>query len=301
MKISNEKLKEIILKSGFIIPEDLENAGKKALERSKDLGDILIEDGLVSEEYLTKIIAEAIGVDYIALSEIKIPPEVLGSIPEEMARTHQVVAFKKEGEILSLALDDPRDFETIDFIRKKTGYNIKPYLTSVRDLETALGYYKADIQKDFDKIIKENIAKSKFKTIAETPENISEVAQDVPVVKIIDTLLEYAVSQGASDVHIEREEEKIKIRFRIDGVLQNVIDLPKEIHEALVARTKILARLKIDETRLPQDGRFKFSHGKNDYVSLRVSIIPSFYGEDVVMRILQESQRALTLNELGIT
>lgn len=300
MQISNDQLEKIISKSQFVKPEDLQKATKKANEEDKNLGDVLIEQGLTSEDYLTKIIAEEIKAKYISLADITIENEVLNIIPEEMARSHNVVAFQKQGKTLSLAMENPRDFETIDFIRKKTGYEINPYLASSRDIEKALGKYRADIQKDFDKIIKDNINKVSIKTNEEIPENISQVALDVPVVKIIDTILEYAVSQDASDIHIEGREDKVKIRFRIDGMLQDIIELPKGIHEALVARTKILSRLKIDETRLPQDGRFKFTRGKKDYVSLRVSIIPSFYGEDVVLRILKESQRALTLNELGL-
>lgn len=300
MEISNEKLKEIIARSDLVKPEDLSEAYKKAEEQKKDLGDILIEQGFISEEYLTKILAETMGVEYVDLSKIKILQDVLKLITEDMAENLRVVAFKKEGNILSLAMENPNDFETIDFIRKKTGYNIKPYLTSAGDLDEALGYYKADIQKDFDKIIQKNVEKSKIKPKEEFTEGIQKVAQEVPVVKIIDTILEYAIYQDASDVHIEKREDKTEIRFRIDGVLHDVIDLPKEIHEALVARTKILSRLKIDETRLPQDGRFKFNVGKKTYVSLRVSIIPSFYGEDVVLRILKESGRILTLGELGL-
>lgn len=301
MQISSEQLKKIIAQSGLINKEELEDAFRKSQEQVKDLGDILIEQGLISEEYLTKIIAEELGVDYINLNSIEIPKDILDLIPEEMSRTHQVIAFKKDGNILFLAMEDPSDFEAIDFIRKKTGFNIKPYLASRSDISKALGLYRADIKKDFSRIIAENVSKSKVKSPEIVPEGIGKAAQDVPVVKIIDTLLEYAVSQDASDIHIEREEGKTHIRFRVDGVLHNIIDLPKEIHEALVARTKILSRLKIDETRLPQDGRFKFSQGRNDYVSLRVSTIPSFFGEDVVLRILKESGRVLTLSELGIT
>ncbi len=301
MQISDEQLKDIVVQSKLVKLEELEKAFKKAQAQEKDLGDILVEEGLISEEYLTKTIAETLGIDYVDLSNIKASKEILNLIPEEMARVHRIIAFKKEDNILSLAMENPSDFETIDFIRKKTGFNIKPFLASSRDLDKALGYYKADIQKDFAKIIKENIAKSKVAVPEEEPKGIGKVAQDVPVVKIIDTLLEYGVAQDASDIHIEKREDKTKIRFRIDGVLHDIIDLPKEIDEVLVARIKILSRLKIDETRLPQDGRFKFSRGKKDFVSLRVSIIPSFYGEDVVLRILKESQRVLTLNELGLT
>lgn len=300
MQISDDQLKEIVAKSNLVKLEDLEKAFEKAKGQDKNLGDILVEEGLISEEYLTKTIAEVLGVDYIDLNSQKISEQVLNLIPEETAREYRIVAFNKENSLLHLAMENPSDFEVIDFIRKKTGYSVKPYLASARDVDEALGKYKADIQKDFAKIINENVEKSKVSVPEEEIQGIQKVAQDVPVVKIIDTILDHAISQDASDIHIEKWEDKTRIRFRVDGVLQNIIDLPKEIDDALVARIKILARLKIDETRLPQDGRFKFSKGKREFVSLRVSIVPSFYGEDVVLRILKESQRVLTLNELGL-
>lgn len=300
MDIANDQLKEIISRSDLVGAEDLEEAYKIAEEQKKDLGDVLIEQGFLSEEYLTKTVAESMGVQFIDLSRVKIPEDVLKLVTEDMAENLRVVAFRKEDNVLSLAMENPNDYETIDFIRKKTGLSIKPYLVSSKDLDDALGNYKADIQKDFDKIIQQNVEKSKIKPKEEFGQGIQKVAQEVPVVKIIDTILEYAIYQDASDIHIERRENNTKIRFRIDGVLHDVIELPKEIHEALVARTKILSRLKIDETRLPQDGRFKFSVGKKTFVALRVSIVPSFFGEDVVMRILRESGRVLTLSELGL-
>lgn len=291
-----ETLREIIIKSGFVSPSDFDAAVKTSTELSKDITDVLIYRGLVSEDVLGKLFAEYYQVPYINLHNKVITDEILALLSEEAAETYRMIPFQKTSDELSLAMEDPADLEAREFVKRKTGLRLKIYFITVPDLNTALGQYKRNIKEVFTKIINENIEKSDL--IKTT--NIEKLAVDLPVIKTLDTLLEYAVAEGASDIHFESLEAEFLIRFRIDGVLRDILNLPKNIHPAILARVKILSQLKIDEHRIPQDGRFKFKI-KGNFIALRVSILPAFYGENIVMRILPESARPLALEELGIT
>jgi type IV pilus assembly protein PilB len=190
---------------------------------------------------------------------------------------------------------DPSDLEAREFVKRKTGLKLKIFYVASLDLASAIGQYKRNIKQVFTKIIEENVQKSTT--------NISDEAKsatDLPVIKILDTILEFAAAEGASDIHMEVLEAEFLIRFRVDGVLRDILTLPKTIHPAIVARIKILSDLKIDEHRIPQDGRFKFKINEN-FIALRVSILPAFFGENIVLRILAESARPQSLEELGLS
>jgi type IV pilus assembly protein PilB len=293
--IISAQLREIILKSGFVTSGDFDAAVKTSEELGKNLTDILIYRGLVSEEALGQIIAEYYQVPYIKISHKTVPLEILKLIPEEAASTFHVIPFAREANELSLAMQDPSDLEAREFVKRKTGMKVKIYYASDLDIANSMGQYKKDIKDVFTKIIAENLQISSVDTSDE-----AKLANDMPVIKILDTILEFAAAEGASDVHMEAAETEFLVRFRVDGVLQDILTLPKNIHPAIVARIKILAQLKIDEHRIPQDGRFKFRI-KDSFIALRVSILPSFYGENIVLRILSESARPLALEELGVT
>ena len=291
-----ETLREIILKSGFIKSDEFDAAVKSSEELGKDIADVLIYSGLISEDILGKLVAEHYGVPYVNLRNKILPQEVLTLIPEEAATTFHIIPFHKEGNEIHLAMEDPEDLEAREFVKRKTGSRVKIFYTSPPDLDHILGQYKKSIRDEFSRIIDENVQKS----AAKKEINAAELATDLPVVKILDTVLEYAVAENASDIHSELMDDIFLIRFRVDGILRDILSLPKSIHPAIVARIKILSQLKIDEHRIPQDGRFKFKL-KNQTVALRVSILPAFYGENVVLRILAESARPLALEELGLT
>lgn len=291
-----ETLREIILKSGFVTPLDFDAAVKTAQELSKSLTDVLIYRGIISEDVLGSLIAEYYSVPYIKLKHKTIDGKLLMLIPEEAATAFRILPFGIENDILQLAMEDPGDLEAREFVKRKTGMGIKIYYVTSPDLAQAFGQYKKNIKEVFTKIIDENIAKS---NVAKT-QNAHELAIDLPVIKILDTILEYAQAEGCSDIHFEAAEALFLVRFRIDGILRDILSLPKKIHPAIVARIKILSQLKIDEHRVPQDGRFKFKI-KDVFIALRVSILPAFYGENMVLRILPESARPLALEELGIT
>lgn len=291
-----ETLREIILKSGFVSSTDFDAAVKTSQELGKTLTDVLIYRGLISEDVLGKLVAEYYQVPHIILRNKVIPTEIMNIVSEEAATSFRVLPFLVSGQELHLAMEDPSDLEAREFVKRKTGLRLKIFYVTTPDLNQALGQYKRNIKEIFTKIIEENVQKSKLAK----EEDITKLASDLPVIKTLDTILEYASAENASDIHFEALELEYLVRFRIDGVLRDILTLPKIIHPAIVARIKILAQLKIDEHRIPQDGRFKFKI-KNNYIALRVSILPSFYGENIVLRILPESARPLALEELGIT
>lgn len=290
-----ETLKQILTDAGFIAQADFDAAVKTAADLKKPITDILVFRGLITEDALGKLIAEHYGVPHVRLSGKIIPLEVLDLIPEQAALSFKIIPFKLEADTLHLGMADPSDIEALEFAKRKTNKQIIAYYMTPADFAKTVGQYKRNIKTIFNDIIAENVTKTKI-----DPNHLEESATDLPVIKILDTILEYAVAEGASDIHLNMMEDNLNVRFRIDGILKDIVTLPPAIHPALVARIKILSSLKIDEHRIPQDGRFKFKV-HDDYISLRVSVLPTFFGENVVMRLLPESARPLSLEELGIT
>ncbi len=295
MSLDNQAIEQIVKEAGSIDEKKLAEAKETASQMGKSLEQVLSEKNLINEKDLAQLISNYFGVNFVDLRDIKIPKEVLKYVPEELARSSKAVPYElsDDDSTLYLAMSDPKDLSVIDSVRKETGLNVEPAYTTSQSLKEGLTQYRRDIKQEFARIIKETTAKE---TIEE--DELRELAEEVPVVKALETILAHAVAEKASDVHIERMENQIMIRFRVDGILRDVINLPLEMHSALVARVKILGNLKIDEHRQPQDGRFKFD-AKDDTVALRVSIIPAFRGENVVLRLLEESARPMSLSELG--
>jgi len=294
MKLPIQVLKKILVSSGYVTEKDFDDAAKSSKDLGKKVEDVLVFRGLTSEENLGKLVAEYLKVPYVNAGSLIIPEEVLNLIPEKIARFYHIVPFDKEGDRLKLAMEDPLNFEALEFVRRQTGLAIVPYYATIANIVRALGQYKKNIRAYFDKVIQENVKK------ASPDEDLIKAAENLPIIKILDTLLEYAVAERASDIHIETQSKEVVVRFRIDGVLQDVIKFHRGVEDAIVARIKILSNLKIDEHRIPQDGRYKFTIDRN-IIGLRVSIIPSFYGENIVMRILPETSRPLSLEELGVS
>jgi len=295
MNLKTETLKRILLQSGFIEEKELEEAIKSAKALKKDLRDILLFRNLISERALGELVAKHYDVPLASLQNKIIPTKTLNLIPEKLARNYRIIPFKVEKDKLHLAMEEPDNFETLEFAKRKTGKRIIPYYITENDLNRHLGQYKRGIKDEFKKTILANIEEAQ-----KTTKEPGKAAEEVPIVKLLDTLIEFADAQGASDLHLECYEEQLIVRFRVDGILEDIISLPNELQPALVARVKILASLKIDEHRIPQDGRFKFEID-NENIALRVSIMPGFHGENVVMRLLEESARPLALSELGLS
>ena len=293
MRIADGELKKMLTASGLVKPEDFEAAMPKA-EGDEPLQVALVKKKLVSEKDLTKLYAQSIEVPYVELSEIKIPREVLLKIPERIARKYQVVLFGAEEDALQLAMADPEDFQAADFIAKQVGGKLKTYVAPGSEILAALDQYKGDLSNEVTKAIKDSSSEAGAQ---EKEVSAKDLTEDAPIAKTVNVILEYAVKSRASDIHIE-PRDIVQVRYRVDGVLRETMTLPKPILAAVVSRIKILANLKIDEHRVPQDGRFKFSMGQKQ-VALRVSTLPIMDGEKVVMRILDESARAQSLEELG--
>ena len=301
MRIQDTQLKRFVIDSGLVSRKDLDVAERVVNEEKRTLADALVSSGAISEDDLRRVESYVLGVPFISLKKIKIPFEILMLIPEPVARTHNIIAYKKTEDSLEIAMLDTADLPAIDFIKKKVGLKILPRLTDSESMKGALMQYQKTLKDEFgDLIAKESSA---LKVVAEGGEEISEedlkkMAEDLPVVRIVDTLLHHAIIQGASDIHIEPMETELLVRYRIDGILHDAMSLPKHASSTISARIKVLSNLKLDEKRLPQDGRFKMEMD-GQKVSFRVSILPIFFGEKIVMRLLRESRSGFTLEGLG--
>lgn len=301
MHLPKEQLREFLLDTGLVTETAFLECEKKAEENDQEVSICLLEENYISQNDLKKAEAYVIGVPFVDLSKNKIEYKILSIIPEPVARRHNIVAYAKDDGAVEVAMVDIDDLVAIEFIKKKTRLKILPRLTTEESIRKALLQYQRSLQADFGEIIKEQ--SGAITMIDETDEEQSEadlkkLAQDLPVVKIVDTLLKHAIIQGASDIHIEPMEEQLLIRYRIDGILHDTMTLPRSAGTPIVARIKILTNLKIDEKRLPQDGRFKIE-SDGEKVGFRVSVLPVYYGEKVVMRILREGGGNFTLESLG--
>lgn len=301
MHVSESELKEFILDSGLVAKKELDAASADAKERGASLGDTLVSRGAITEDALRRIHAYVLGIPFVNLKDRKVPPDTLALIPEPIARTHNIIAYKKEGETLEVAMLDVEDLASIDSVRKKTELKILPRLTDTESIKHALLQYQKSLKDEFGDIISTEAGKLKVVKAGETDlshDDLKKMAEDLPIVRIVDTLLRHAIVQGASDIHIEPMEQEVLVRYRIDGILHDAMTLPRAASAGLAARIKVLATLKLDEKRLPQDGRFKMET-EADRVSFRVSVLPTFFGEKIVMRLLRETGEGFTLDALG--
>ncbi|PIS04747.1 MAG: hypothetical protein COT81_04790 [Candidatus Buchananbacteria bacterium CG10_big_fil_rev_8_21_14_0_10_42_9] len=299
MHISNEKLKSMLLDSGFVDETSINSAIDQAQRSNEPVTEVLTERGDVPEQYMVELLTPYFGVNTVDLNNVSISQEVLHLIPESYAHAKNVILFEIDTtqKIAKVAMLDPIDFDTIEYLRQLLDAWVEPYLTTPSGLRRAMILYKRKISEDFKQSIQENIKKS-ITTSAEG--NLSKLADQVSIVSIIDNIIGQAAAMGASDIHFEPLANEILIRYRVDGILQEVISLPKQIAPILVARVKILGSLQIDEHSKPQDGRFR-QELLDQPVDIRVSIIPVYYGEKVEMRILRGSTQRFSLEDLGLS
>lgn len=296
MRIELKQLEQFLLDSNLVPKDKLEETVVLAQKENKDLGALLLEKSLIKEAELQKTYAYILGFPFVDLSREAVPIEILQIVPELIAKKYNIVSFEKSGANLKVAMLNPDDLQTIDFIKKKTGLKIVPCLTSRESIQSVLRQYGRSLEAEFGDILTADV---KPEGDGEDGQNLEQVAAGLPVIRVVDTLLKHAILQSASDIHIEPEEKEVHVRYRIDGVLHDAMTLPKDIALGIVARIKVLSNLKLDEHRLPQDGRFKIE--KDDYkISFRVSILPVFDGEKIVMRLLDESSKGLTLEKMGL-
>jgi type IV pilus assembly protein PilB len=303
MRVTPQQLKIFMLDANLIEEIQFDEALGKAERENKKIEDILVNEELIKQDDLIKIEAYILGIPYVALEEEIIAPEILKIIPEPIARTHNIVSFRKKGDNLEVAMLDPEDMKTIEFLKKKIDLKILPRLTNEKSIKNVLSQYQESLRMEFGKIIKKETDELKIISKKGEMENgkneLEKQAEELSIVKIIDTLLKHAILQRASDIHIEPAKKEVLIRYRIDGILHDAMILPITTESGIVARIKVLSNLKIDERRLPQDGRFKVE-AENYKYSCRVSILPVFNGEKIVIRLLSETAEGFTLEALGM-
>jgi type IV pilus assembly protein PilB len=293
MFVDSERLKSFILDAGLVSEENISQAIAESKETNKRLGDLLVEKKLLDTNQLRQLYSYILGIPFVNLEKEFISKDVLQIIPEPIAKKYKIIAFKKTNQELKVAMLNPEDLQTIDFIRKKTGLKISPCITTEEGITNALKQYEQSLKAEFGDIIDKNSAE------IEAGSDLKKVAQDLPVIRIVDTLLKHAILQEASDIHIEPDEKEVRVRYRLDGILHDAMTLPKTVLDGIVARIKILSNLKLDEHRLPQDGRFKIEQDARR-IAFRVSILPVYSGEKIVMRLLDESSKGLTLEGMGL-
>lgn len=293
--ISKIHLKKILKLAGVVFDDKKWEEEISESETKKIPLDIhLVNEKVISNDFLYKTAAAYFKLPFISLRDTSIKKEVLLLIPEPIAQNHKIISFDLDSEnnILKLATTNPQDVEIIDFMQKKYKTKINLYITTPEDLNEILKQYHKSLEAEFVAITTgEN-------QMLEGEDKLKELATDLPIIKIVDTLLEYAIFEGASDIHIEPSEKDVFVRYRIDGILRNVMTLPKTVQAGITARIKVLSKLKLDEHRLPQDGRFTVKNLEYK-VSFRVSILPVYDGEKIVMRLLNESAQVMTLETLG--
>lgn len=290
MKITDQFLKKILVEPGLISQNDFNLAKKEAKTRKESLVDTILNQGFITDSQMGRLIADAIGFPFADLQKIKIKKEVLNIVPEIVAKKREVIVFKRTKEGLKVALADPENLELREFIKRKTGEEVLPYYATKIDIQEALSGYKKDLKEVFDNLIGKALGDLKKTTKAEP----------LPVIKMVDLILNYGYDNRASDVHIEPYKNKTILRYRIDGVLHDVLTLPKAVHDFLVSRIKIISKLRTDVHEAAQDGHFSFSVPR-EKVDVRVSVVPIEEGEKVVLRILSEKARRFELKELGMT
>lgn len=296
MRISDALVEQLLVGADKITSDQLTALKEQEKTEKKPLQDLAISGNFISEKDLTKLYSDEIDIPYVELTPKEIKPAVLKLIPERIARQYGVVLYgiEEDGTKL-LAMEDPDDIVAINFLQKQLGAKIKVSIAPASVIQAALDQYRGgSIGSELTQVITTEEGEEPEE------EEVSEedLAEDSPIAQTVNLLIEYAIRSNASDIHIEPRDNFVSVRYRIDGILREANKLPKKVHSALISRIKILSNLKIDERRVPQDGRFKIQIGSGVY-ALRVSTLPITEGEKVVMRILNESSKAATLEELG--
>jgi len=297
LPISPDQLKKLLVEQNLIAPERFDELYQEAERKNQSVIDILVSEKIVERNYLSDLIASLLGVPRADFSVRPLDKDIVKLLAEDTARQRQVIVFNKEEDgTYDVAMVDPSDLETREFLEQRLNGRIRPFLASPGDLNRGFSVYGYELGQDFKRIIEEDVRAS----LVSQSKDVKEAAGDLPIVGIVDNILSYALASRASDIHIEILEESTFIRYRIDGILYQVMDITKAVHPGIVARIKLLAGLKIDEHFAPQDGRFRYEIGGQE-IDVRVSTMPTFFGEKVEMRLLESSQKPLSLEELGMS
>lgn len=296
MRISDNVIEKLLSRNNIATPEQITALKDEGVRLHRTLQELVLERQMLDDRSMTQAYADYSQIPYVEVNPKDVSTDILNKIPERIARQYNAVLYKvDEDGTQHLAMEDPDDVMAVSFLQKKLGDDLKISIATKDNILSVLENYRGDVDKELAEVID-------IQRVDETPveEEITEqdVSEDSPVAQTVNLLLEFAIRSGASDIHIEPREEFVQIRYRIDGILKEVNRLPKNVSGALISRIKILSNLKIDERRVPQDGRFKVKVGGRQY-ALRVSTMPVADGEKIAMRILDESNQALALEDLG--
>ncbi|MCS6955069.1 MAG: ATPase, T2SS/T4P/T4SS family, partial [Candidatus Calescibacterium sp.] len=304
-----EELGEMLVKREFITRKQLERAQKKAEEENKELDKAIIELGFISEKEVYQILAEDLGFEFFDLSDFELKPELSQFLPDNIAKRYNAVPVKFDGEKLVVAMIDPLDTNAVDDIMLMTGLEIETVMSTETDVRRAINriYGSAEIAEADDlgsSIAEINISELSNLEIGELEEEeisvdkLKEMVDEAPIVKLVNQIIFHAISDKASDIHIEPWPKEVVVRYRMDGILHEIMRIPKHLLAPMVSRIKIMSSLDIAERRKPQDGKIHLKYEGRDF-DLRVSTIPTVNGEKVVMRILDKSSVMLGLDRLG--
>jgi type IV pilus assembly protein PilB len=301
---TQKAVERLLVEQKLLSAADLEMLKAQSARDGKSILTLISDEKMVEEEDLVRVNALANNVPYANLNTVVADPKILTLIPRSLAQTYQAVAFGMVRTRLAVGMIDPSNVQAVDFIARKTAKQIMPFMVSESNVSRLISQYPADLSKEVSDVIG-NVAAA-IDTLpkdssAEKPSSakaVQNLVQDAPITRALNTILDYAAQSKASDIHIEPHEKELKIRFRIDGILQDTMTLPKAVEAALISRIKILSNLKIDEHRIPQDGKFKIS-AQGREIDLRIAIAPVVHGEQVVIRLLDKDGSILTLDALG--
>ncbi len=310
MKVEPQQLKAFLVDANLLSADQFDDCARAAAQDRRRLEDVLIERKLIDGEQLLKMKAYILGIPFVNLEKENIRFEVLNLIPEPVARANNIVAFRKTGDNLEVAMLDPEDLRIIDSIKKTTGLAVLPRLTDAAGIKNTILRYQKTLMAEVGDLVGVPAPSGggSLKMVGDRADappaggdgELKKAAQELPVIRIVDTLIKHAILERASDIHIEPTEKEVVVRYRVDGILRDAMTLPKSAAAGIVARVKVLSNLKLDECRLPQDGRFKVESDQWRY-SLRVSTLPVFHGEKIVLRLLAEGAKAMPLEKLGFS
>ncbi|MBF8250134.1 MAG: type secretion system protein (GspE), type pilus assembly protein PilB [Candidatus Levybacteria bacterium] len=296
----HKTLLDVLLEDNLITQEQFDDIKVKSSSQGVSSTSVLESMGIVDEKKLAEVKAKLLGVPFIALETTSFSPQAISLIPKAVVERFSLIPFlyDEKAGTLSIAMSNPADLEALQFVTQKTGLTIRSFAASAEEVKKAISeQYSQEIVGEVGEALAESEAYRKTKTV--DSKQIGEIIKEAPIAKIVSTILEYAVASRASDVHIEPQEDRVRVRYRIDGILYDKLSLPKNVQDAVISRIKILSEMKIDEHRTPQDGRFNFKISDEE-VDLRISVLPAANGEKIVMRLLRKTGGIPSLDELGL-
>lgn len=298
MDLKKKRLGDILVEANVITEEQLNYALQMQKTTRKKLGEVLTEEEIVSEQEIIQVLEFQLGIPHMDINKFFINPETTKLIDEKLARRHNIIPISKSGNIITLAMSDPLNIFAIDDVEVSTGLQVKPVISVKKDIENAIdNYYENETAKKALEEFKENY---EVEDIDDLDQDILDDINNAPVVKLVNSIVKQAMKMKASDIHIEPFEHNVRVRFRIDGDLEEIMTPAKAMHSAIITRIKIMAKMDIVEKRVPQDGRIEMNiDGKE--IDLRISVLPTVYGEKIVIRLLDRSNFLFSKRQLGFT